>query len=147
MRWLWAAGGFAALGTGLLGIFVPLLPTVPLVLLAAFCFSRSSERMHLWLLRHPVFGPAIVDWRESGAISRRGKRLATVSILAVFAISVALQIAPMLLLAQAFVLSGVLVFIWSRPSAWRTTPGTTDPDHRAYGSESPADPIRPPVRG
>ena len=59
-RWqrvLWAAAGVLALVTGLVGIFVPLLPTTPFVLLAAFCFSRGSERCERWLLEHPRFGP------------------------------------------------------------------------------------------
>ena len=117
MRFLWATAGLISMGLALIGIVLPLLPTVPFLLLAAFCFARSSERLHAWLLSHPSFGPPIADWQESGAINRRGKRLATLSILAVFALSLGLGLRPALLILQALVLSAVLVFIWTRPNA------------------------------
>ncbi|MDP1534595.1 MAG: YbaN family protein [Rubrivivax sp.] len=65
-----------ALATGVIGIFLPLLPTTPFVLLAAFCFSRGSERFERWLLEHRRFGPMVRDWRASRAIPLRTKQLA-----------------------------------------------------------------------
>jgi hypothetical protein len=64
-RWqrvLWLVAGVLSLVVGVIGIVVPLLPTAPLVLLAAFCFSRGSERWEAWLLAHRRFGPMILDW-------------------------------------------------------------------------------------
>ena len=58
------AGALSA-GIGLIGIVVPLLPTTPLMILAAACFARSSPRLHDWLWNHRVFGPAIRDWRAA----------------------------------------------------------------------------------
>lgn len=78
-RWqraLWATAGLVALATGIVGAFLPLLPTTPLVLLAAFCFSRSSARLERWLVEHRHFGPMILDWRARRAIPRRAKQLA-----------------------------------------------------------------------
>jgi uncharacterized membrane protein YbaN (DUF454 family) len=75
-RWLWGAAGAAALLTGFVGAFLPLLPTTPFVLLAALCFSRSSPRLEHWLLNHRRFGPLIQDWRAHQAIPLRAKRLA-----------------------------------------------------------------------
>lgn len=72
-RALWSAAGLAALATGIVGVFLPLLPTTPLVLLSAFCFSRSSPRLERRLLEHPRFGPLIRDWRASRAIPLRAK--------------------------------------------------------------------------
>ena len=117
IRAFWFSVGVVSLALGGIGIFLPLLPTVPFVLLSAFGFARSSERLHHWLLAHPTFGPPIVDWRERRAIGRRVKRLSTVSILAVLAISVALGLAPWILGVQAIVLTAVCAFIWSRPNA------------------------------
>jgi uncharacterized membrane protein YbaN (DUF454 family) len=117
MRYVWASLGIVSVAVGLLGVVLPLLPTVPFMLLAAFFFARSSERLHGWLLAHPTFGPPIIDWQERGAISARGKRIATLSILVVFGISLLLGLHWQLLLIQALVLSCVLFFIWSRPSA------------------------------
>jgi uncharacterized membrane protein YbaN (DUF454 family) len=100
----------------MLGAFLPLLPTVPFMLLAAFFFARSSERLHAWLLGHPVFGRAIVEWHERGAINPRAKRYATVSIALVFVLSIVLALKPVILLVQGLVLLAVLIFIWTRPN-------------------------------
>jgi len=84
-------------------------------LLAAFCFSRSSERLHLWLTHHPVYGPHIQDWKRSGAIQPKAKRMATGMIAAAFLLSVVFGVKAQILLIQAVVLLGVLSFIWTRP--------------------------------
>ena len=116
MRLLWVVLGLGCVGLGLVGVVLPLLPTVPFMLLAAFCFARSSERLHGWLLSHRHFGPPIMDWQEQGAISPRAKRIATGSILLVLALSVIFGLAWAILLVQAVVLSLVLLFIWTRPN-------------------------------
>lgn len=79
LRALWVGAGFLALATGIVGIFLPLLPTTPFVLVAAFCFARGSERCEQWLLLHPRFGPIVRNWRDRRAIPLRVKQLAWVS--------------------------------------------------------------------
>lgn len=68
--------GWFSLITGIIGIFLPLLPTTPLVLLAAWCFSKSSERFHQWLLEHKYFGPMLRDWQSSDGIPKRTRNRA-----------------------------------------------------------------------
>jgi len=78
-RWqrpLWLAAGWLALTTGVVGIFLPVLPTTPFVLLAAFCFARGSPRCERWLLRHRRFGPMVRAWRARRVIPLRAKQLA-----------------------------------------------------------------------
>lgn len=116
MRIIWAALGLVSVGLGLIGIVLPLLPTVPFMLLAAFFFARSSERLHNWLLGHPTFGPPIEDWNARGAINPRVKRISTVSVVAVFALSLILGLKTSVLIIQAIVLSLVMLFIWTRPN-------------------------------
>lgn len=70
---LYKIAGFLSLGVAILGIFLPLLPTTPLLLLAAACFSRSSERWHRWLLKHRLFGPLIHEWQQNRCMPRRAK--------------------------------------------------------------------------
>jgi len=116
MRATWVFLGLLFFALGLVGVVLPLVPTAPFMLLAAFCFARSSERLHDWLLSHRHFGPPIMDWREHGAITLRAKRISTVSIAAVLILSLALGLSVAVLLVQAGVLSLVLLFIWTRPN-------------------------------
>lgn len=78
-RLLWLAAGAVSLVTGIVGIFLPLLPTTPFVLLAGYCFARSSTRCERWLLTHPRFGPIIADWRTNRAVPLRAKQLSAVT--------------------------------------------------------------------
>lgn len=73
MRPLYLAGGIIAVGFGAIGAFLPLLPTVPFLLLAAFCFARSNPAWEAKLLNHPQWGPQLRDWREKRAIRRPAK--------------------------------------------------------------------------
>ena len=78
-RWAWWLLAYASLGTGIVGIFVPGLPTTVFILIAAWAASRGSERLHNRLLQDPRFGPAIRDWQAHGAVSRKGKWMATLT--------------------------------------------------------------------
>lgn len=127
MRVFWLLVGFLSLGLGFAGIALPLLPTVPFLLLAAFSFARSSERFHRWLIEHPRLGPPIADWRASGAIRRRGKWMATLSVAAAFGLSVLLGLPLWVLGVQALALGCVLVFIWTRPEAGGVSPPAPPP--------------------
>lgn len=117
MRFLYAALGLLSLGLGVLGIVLPLLPTVPFLLLAAFFFAHSSERLHSWLISHRTFGPMILDWNERGAIRPAAKKAATLSIAAVLLLSFILGAPSHVILIQIVVLTAVLTFIWTRPGA------------------------------
>ncbi|MEM9138252.1 MAG: YbaN family protein [Pseudomonadota bacterium] len=115
MRLIWVIAGWAAFGLGLIGAALPLLPTVPFMLLAAFCFARGSERFHRWLVQHPRFGPAIQNWRAHGAISRRAKLMAIFALSAALALSLIMAVKPLVIGIQAVVMACVLVFILTRP--------------------------------
>ena len=78
-RGLWITAGALALATGLVGIFLPVLPTVPFVLLAAYCFSNGSPRCERWMLEHRHFGPMVRDWRANRSVPLRVKQIATLS--------------------------------------------------------------------
>jgi uncharacterized protein len=115
-RWLWIGGGWLALGLGVIGAFLPVIPTTPLVLVAAWCFSKGSERLHRWLLDDPRFGPLIRDWERHRVIRRRAKVLATAMIVPLVAWMVLGTDAPgwTKLVTLGLVLWG-LVFIWTKP--------------------------------
>lgn len=115
VRLFWIVLGSLALALGAAGIVLPLLPTTPFVLVAAFAFARSSPRLHAWLVQHKVFGPLIENWRRYGAISRQAKIAGLISLLAVFGLSVLLGAPSHALVIQAIVLPVSGLFIWSRP--------------------------------
>lgn len=73
LKALLLAAGAVSVGLAAVGVFLPLLPTTPFLLLAAACFLRSSDRLYRWLIMHPWFGSYIRNYREHGAVSRRGK--------------------------------------------------------------------------
>ncbi|HVL08431.1 MAG TPA: YbaN family protein [Burkholderiaceae bacterium] len=75
-RIAWMVLGWLALLAGAIGVFLPVLPTTPFVLLAAACFARGSPRFYFWLSSHRVFGPLLRDWQTHRSIPRRAKQLA-----------------------------------------------------------------------
>ena len=113
-RQLYLCAGLLAVALGTIGIFLPLLPTVPFMILAAFCFARSSPALEARLLNHPRYGHHLVAWREKGAISRSAKWSAT----AAFGVSIAIGFAA-LALPWSLVPVGVamlcLGWIWLKP--------------------------------
>ena len=116
-RYLYVLTGLLCLGCGFLGIFLPLLPTTPFVLLAAFCFSRGSQTLHRWLLTQRTFGPIIRDWNQHGVIRLRVKWISTCLIVLMLSYPIIFKDVPLFAkIAAALVGLGVLVFIWSRPS-------------------------------
>ncbi len=115
-RLFWRLAGLISLALGIIGIFLPLLPTTPFVLLSAFCFSRGSQRLHDWLLAHPRLGPPIHEWRDHGAISKKAKGLAAAAMLLAFLLAWLGGAPKEALIAQVVVLIAVAVFIFTRPS-------------------------------
>ena len=113
---LFLFAGFTSLALGAIGLFLPLLPTVPFVILAAFCFARANPVWEQRLLDHKHFGPHIVAWRTRGAISPRGKAMALVALAASAAIGLAILDGwhAYLPLAVALISGGWIV---TRPSA------------------------------
>jgi uncharacterized protein len=119
VRRLWIAAGWTSLGLGILGAFLPLLPTTPFVLLAAFCFARGSRRLHTWLMEHRWLGAPLRRWRHDRTISVKTKW--TLTAMYGLAIPVAVWFAPFwwlkVLLGVGVV--GALVGLWLWPSARR----------------------------
>lgn len=115
MRYLWMALGWTSVALGVLGIALPGLPTVPFLLLAAFAFSRSSERAHRWLVDHARLGPPIRDWQASGSIRRRIKWISSGMMLAAFAVALAAGAPWWALALQVTALGGAAIFVWTRP--------------------------------
>jgi uncharacterized protein len=114
-RILWRTLGFLSTSCGVAGVLLPLVPTTPFLLLAAFAFARSSPRLHNWLITHPHLGPPITDWRAHGAINRRAKIMAVLVMGATLSLSAAMGVSGALFLVQAAVLCTAAAFVLTRP--------------------------------
>ena len=73
LRYVLFACGCLSVVLGVIGIFLPVLPTTPFLLLAAACFARSSQRFYLWLVLHPKLGPWVRDYLEGEGLPLKGK--------------------------------------------------------------------------
>lgn len=116
MRLFYLAAGWAMVVLGVVGIFLPLLPTTPFLLAAAWFFSRGSPVLERWLLNHKTLGPPLRDWRARGAISRRAKMTAIAMIIASYCLLLFyVQPSTVVLVVVGFTLMGSATFILTRP--------------------------------
>lgn len=106
--------GVTSLLLGLIGAFVPLLPTTPFLLLSAWCFLKSSKTAHSWLHRQPFISKTLKNWNEHRAISRQSKVLALLFISGSLVLIFLKVNHPVLKLSVSALLLGVCVFIISR---------------------------------
>ena len=114
-RGAWLCLGLLCVGLAAIGAVLPLLPTTVFLLIAAYAFARSSPRLHSWLLEHKLFGALIRDWQERGAIAKRAKAVAVLSMILVLGLSAVLKAPVWVIGLQAVILSSVAVFILTRP--------------------------------
>ncbi len=112
---LWLLTGLASVAIGAIGVVVPLLPTTPFLLVAAFAFARSSTRLNSWLREHRSFGPLIENWHRDGSIDRKVKRTAIIVILITPVITWLFGVPLWLIACQLAVLSAAAIFILTRP--------------------------------
>ena len=112
---LWLLAGLTSVAIGAIGLVLPLLPTTPFLLVAAFAFARSSTRLNRWLREHRSFGPLIENWHRDGSIDRKVKRTAIIVILITPVITWLLGVPLWLIACQLAVLSAAAIFILTRP--------------------------------
>ncbi|CAM5768038.1 YbaN family protein [Bosea minatitlanensis] len=117
-RWprpLLFALGWVFTALGVAGLILPLMPGTVFLILAAWCFSRSSPRFEAWLVGHPTLGPHVRRWRETGAIARRAKILACGSMALSFVLLTLTPAPPIALIVTAICLIGAGIYVASRP--------------------------------
>lgn len=104
--------GWICVALGIIGAFLPVMPTTVFILVAAWAFARSSPRLHQWLREHPRFGAPLVAWEEHRAMSRRAKRIALTMLAASYAFT-AWMLGPLAVgsLIAGACIAGVAIFI------------------------------------
>lgn len=114
-RGLYLCVGLLSLILGIIGIIVPVLPTVPFILLAAFCFARSSDKLHQWLMTHPWFSEAINNWQTKRAMDKALKRRAMIMTTLSFALSITIVPIIWVKVMLFCMLCGLLLYLWQIP--------------------------------
>lgn len=110
--------GFVSLLLAFIGAFLPVLPTTPLIILAAFLFSKGSPRLQKWVMELPIVGPTVTDWQQHRIISKKGKIWSTVMIVLVLGSTIIFADLPHWSLRALLIFIGawVLRFIHTKPS-------------------------------
>ncbi len=116
MRQLYLCLGYVSLALGLIGIFLPILPTTPFVLLAVWCFSRSNPALAERLYAHPRFGVLLTTWRDQRAIPRRAKIYALSMLALSYGLIMWLSDSEFLPYILAAVMGSIALYIATRPS-------------------------------
>lgn len=116
-RPLYFTAGWLFTLMGVIGLILPLMPGTVFLILAAFCFSRSSPRFEAWLVGHPRLGPHARRWRETGAIARRAKLIACGSMALSFVLVMFSGAPPVAVVTTGICLAASAVFVASRPEA------------------------------
>ena len=117
MRIIFLVCGHLSLAIGIVGAFLPILPTTPFVLLAAYFYSKGSVRFHRWIYAHPKFGRILLDWQKHGVIRIRAKIISTFLVLCSLAFLLLLgDFHWGLKISAGCIGFCVLSFILSRPS-------------------------------
>jgi hypothetical protein len=107
--------GTAALGLGVIGIVVPVLPTTPFLLVAAACYARSSDRLYTWLVGQPSLGRIVSEWRRSRSLPHGVKPRALVLVTLTFAVSILLVDGLAMRLALVALAIVLAWFLWRIP--------------------------------
>ena len=124
---LWVIGGTVCVGLGILGIFLPVLPTTPFLLLAALCYGRGSRRFYNWLVNRSRFGSYIRNYREGRGIPLKQKLLTITVLWLTIGFAIGFVATTWWLKALLLVVAAAVSIHLSKIKTWRQeSPGLTD---------------------
>lgn len=114
-RWCWRLLALASVALAVVGALLPVLPSVPFLLVAAWAAGKGWPQLEAWLLAHPRYGPPIQRWRDHGAVSRGAKWAATLGMLG-STLLIALSGLPLALkIGAPALMAAVAGWLWKRP--------------------------------
>jgi uncharacterized membrane protein YbaN (DUF454 family) len=114
---LWRVAALAAFAIGIVGIAIPVLPTVPFLILSAWAASKGWPSFETWLLDHRLYGPHIRSWRERGIVPRTAKIWAVLTMTASAVLLQLLDVPTWLQLGAPLMMAVVAVWLWRRPES------------------------------
>lgn len=117
MKWLWFTLAWISFVVGIIGAFLPILPTTPFLILSAFLFSKSSPKFHAWIMNLPMAGEAVRDWQQNRVINTRAKILCSSMILFSFVLIWRSEKIPLVIqILVTVILASVGTFVVTRKS-------------------------------
>ena len=116
-KWFWRSLGLLFVGCAYIGAIVPGIPTTTFVVLALYCFTKSSPELHAWLYNHPKFGPYIQDWTNKRIYPTRAKYIMLTCCAASYAWLLFIQMKPIALVSIALFMLFWLVWAWRYPGS------------------------------
>lgn len=116
LRGLYLMVGWGAMALALAGAVLPVLPTTPFLLVAAWAFAKASPALDRWLHTHPRFGPFLTDWRNHRAIPRRGKVAAVIGMTISWLVVLLVSGNPVAVAASGLSMACVAVYVVTRPA-------------------------------
>lgn len=123
-QWLWKILGFCSLGMAYVGVVTPGIPYSPFVVFAAYCFAKSSPKMHAWLYNHKLFGPFLTNWGQKRVFPTKMKYFMLVMMTSSLVIMYFTGVKPIGIVSTAVFM--LLVAIW----AWRYPGSVEEHDRR-----------------
>lgn len=114
-RLFWRVLALVLVALGLLGVFLPVLPTVPFLLAAAWAGGRGWPALEHWLLEHPRYGESIRRWRQGGAVSRRAKWAASWMMIFSAALLLVTNAPIVVKVAAPLLMAVIAIWLWKRP--------------------------------
>lgn len=138
--------GFTSVTVGVIGAFLPILPSTIFFILAAACFARSSPKLEKRILDHPVFGPPVISWRDHGAIPSRAKMYAVGGMIFGYIIFFwTTAPAPWLAVLVAAGIASCAIYVMSRPSGPKTADKTDVQDEETASADPSSDVVNEPL--
>ena len=116
-KFLWKILGFCSLGMAYIGVITPGIPYSPFVVFAAYCFAKSSPRMHAWLYNHKIFGPFLTNWGEKRVFPQKMKYFMLVMMSTSLVLMWSSGVKPIGIISTAIFMACVALWAWRYPSS------------------------------
>ena len=116
-KFLWKILGFLSLGMAYVGVITPGLPYSPFVVFAAYCFAKSSPRMHAWIMNHKTFGPFITNWNQKRVFPLKLKFFMLASMSVSLLIMFFTGVKPIGIISTAIFMGLVAIWAWRFPGS------------------------------